>query len=245
MPGLAAPPEKGTGDAMPKLGGGAPPDENRPATGDTTLDQEIARTIFRDRAAQPSIAGISLGQKPGDAMAALKKNGFVSCEEQATSLKCSRATDTLKDTILLWTAKEGVWAVRRTIEFANPAPADFVMQQFRATYPQLLANARRSVTSGRFCHAADLPDMGLASLLGRMDKVLGATGDKLPDDIVGYAQTCPLIYMIGLEGSQTITAARLTFIDATPFIRRGMAEQREQEARDKANREKLSNDLKL
>lgn len=242
MPNLASAPEQAGNATAPGAAQPAPQagEPDRP-----TLDRELANTVYKDRARQPTVSGVSLGQSPKDAIGLLSAAGFSNCDETDLPVSCRRDTASLADAVELWWSKsDGIWAIRRTIAFKTPAPVDFVTTEFKSGYPELMAS-QRGVTSMRSCPGGSIPDSGLAEIVRRIAVVLDGEDQPVPDEVAGFARLCPLIFALAVDGPQAVTAVHMTFLDATPLIRRAAAAAEKLEADRKAQREKLAKDLKL
>lgn len=242
MPGLGAAPEQ-KASAMPELG--AAPEMPDPAA--VTFDAALAKTPFGTRQGQPAILGLTLGQEAGKVEGTLAAAGFAGCETTQGRVSCLRETATLTDRISVWADKEGVWAVLRSIDFAEPAPADLVMQQFQGSYPTLMRLPGQMASSAARCSPGMLVGKDPAAVLEEMAVVRNSPETKAAagGTAVEFARTCPLAYLVDLDGADTITSARILFVDATAVIRRLAAEEEKTREAEEAIRKRLSNDLKL
>lgn len=189
----------------------------------TTLEEEIASTVFVSAEQQPAILGVSLGSSAEAFVAMLGENGFANCAGVTSAQQCSRQTATLSDTVKGWVAEDGkLWAIARLIQFNEPVPADFIREQFSQTYPDLMAATGGFVSSGEACAINGQAVPALAAVFDKRGGTAAAPEVSAP--LLELAVQCPLAYSVAFnEGNGQVAAVQVLFFDGTSVVRQHVA----------------------
>jgi hypothetical protein len=229
--------------AMPPLAESAAAQDK--ATLPLTLKTELDKLAMA-RGEQPAVLGISLGHEHGEIGPALTAEGFVNCLTSQTPLTCERTTDSLKDTVSVWsTSDQGAWALLRTITFTQPAPRELILEQFTRSYPGLMRVPHHTVSSGEGCTARGVLASDVANVINQASTAFGNPETPAGPDLMAFAMSCPLFYSVEFGGAGDVEAAYVVFADMTGVTR--LVEEQARTARDaeEERRQKLSTDLKL
>ncbi|MEI9900708.1 MAG: peptidoglycan-binding protein [Hyphomicrobium sp.] len=200
----------------------------------TTRTAELAKTSY-GKAADPAVLGMALGSDAESVQAALAGNGFADCAGTPAALQCTRETATLRDTVKTWSVDEdGVWAIARLVQFAEPVPADFIREQFVATYPELMETENGLVASNESCAIQTQSVQALALLF---DERLA--GEEIDEALLRLAVDCPVAFAVAFsEGNGLVAAAQTLFFDGTSVVRQHLNA-------GEAKRSQISTDLKF